>query len=78
MTLIEIFGSGCRKCEVLQERAIEAARNTGLQADIVKVTEFDRMMARGILSTPALALDGQLKFQGQVPTVRALEDLFRA
>ena len=77
MTLIEIFGSGCKKCEVLQERATVAARNIGLQADIVKVKEFDQMMARGIMSTPALALDGQLKLQGQVPTVQALEALLK-
>ena len=78
MTLIEIFGSGCKKCEVLQERATEAARNLGLQAEIVKIKEFDQMMARGIMSTPALALDGQLKLQGQVPTVKALEELLKA
>ena len=78
MTVIEIFGSGCKKCEMLQERATEAARNVGLQADIVKVKEFDQMMARGIMSTPALALDGQVKFQGQVPTVKALEELLAA
>lgn len=77
MTLIEIFGSGCKKCETLQERAAEAARNLGLQADIIKVKEFDQMMARGILSTPALALDGKVKFQGQVPTVQALEELLK-
>lgn len=77
MTLIEIFGSGCKKCEVLQERATEAARNLGLQADIIKVKEFDQMMARGILSTPALALDGKVVFQGQVPTVQALEELLK-
>ena len=78
MTLIEIFGSGCKKCEVLQERATEAARNLGLQAEIVKIKEFDQMMARGIMSTPALALDGLVKLQGQVPTVKALEALLKA
>jgi len=77
MTLIEIFGSGCKKCEVLQERATEAARNIGLKADIVKVKDFEQMMARGIMSTPALALDGQLKLQGQLPSVKALEDMLK-
>lgn len=77
MTLIEIFGSGCRKCEVLQERATEAARNLGLQAEIVKVKEFEQMMARGVMSTPALALDGKVILQGQLPTVGALEGLLK-
>ena len=77
MTRIEIFGSGCRKCEQLQERAEAAARNLGLQAEVVKVKDFEQMMARGILSTPALALDGQVKLQGQLPTVEALETLLR-
>ena len=77
MTRIEIFGSGCRKCEQLQERTEAAARNLGLQAEVVKVKDFEQMMARGILSTPALAVDGQVKLQGQLPTVEALEALLR-
>jgi small redox-active disulfide protein 2 len=75
---IEIFGSGCKKCEQLQERATEAARNLGLAVEVVKVKEFDQMMARGIMATPALAVDGQLKLQGQLPSVAALELLLRS
>mgnify|MGYP003339013694 CR=1 FL=1 len=56
---------------------LHAARNLGLQAEFVKVKEFDQMMARGIMATPALAVDGQLKLQGQLPSVEALELLLR-
>lgn len=78
MTRIEIFGSGCKKCEQLQERATEAAKNLGLQAEFVKVKAFDQMMARGIMATPALAVDGQVKLQGQLPSVEALEALLKS
>jgi len=74
---IEILGTGCKKCELLQERATEAANKLGLNAEIVKIKELEQIMARGVMSTPALAVDGQIKVQGHVPTVAALELMLR-
>jgi small redox-active disulfide protein 2 len=64
--LIEVFGPGCAKCLTLEKHTKEAAEKSGGIHQVVKVSDYGAMVARGILSTPALALDGQLKFQGKV------------
>ena len=77
MKRIEIFGKGCTKCELLTERAAEAARNLGFEAEIVKVKDMAEIVSRGVMTTPGLAVDGVLKSQGHVPSVKALEELLR-
>lgn len=64
--LIEVFGPGCAKCQTLEKHAKEAVEKSGGNHQVVKVSDYAAMAARGILSTPALAVDGQLKFQGKV------------
>lgn len=64
--LIEVFGPGCAKCETLLKHAKHAAEQAGGQHEVVKVSDYAAMAARGILSTPALAVDGLLRFQGRV------------
>ena len=74
---IEILGSGCAKCKLLAERAEEAAKELGLDFTLVKVTEYPDIVARGVMSTPGLVVDGAVKSQGHVPTVAAIKDLLR-
>ncbi len=64
--LIEVFGPGCAKCQVLEKHAQQAVERSGGNHEVVKVSDYAAMAARGILSTPALALDGHIKFQGKV------------
>ncbi|BDU71502.1 thioredoxin family protein [Mesoterricola silvestris] len=67
--LIEVFGPGCAKCETLLKNTKAAVEQAGGEHAVVKISDFAVMAARGILSTlstPALAIDGQLKFQGKV------------
>ena len=75
--LIEIFGSGCAKCEMLTNHAKLAVEESGGSHEVVKVTDFAAMAAKGILSTPALALDGRLRFQGKVATVAEILALLK-
>jgi small redox-active disulfide protein 2 len=75
--LIEVLGSGCAKCKLLAERAEEAAKGLGLDYALVKVTEYPDIVARGVMTTPGLVVDGVVKAQGHVPTVAALRDLLR-
>ena len=74
---IEILGSGCAKCKLLAERAEEAAKELGVDFTLVKVTEYPDIVARGVMSTPGLVVDGVVKSQGHVPTVAAIRDLLR-
>jgi small redox-active disulfide protein 2 len=64
--LIEVFGPGCARCETLLRNTKAAAEQSGGDHEVVKVSDYAVLAARGILSTPALAIDGQLKFQGKV------------
>jgi small redox-active disulfide protein 2 len=76
--LIEVFGPGCAKCQTLEKHAKEAAEKSGGTHQVVKVSDYAAMAARGILSTPALALDGQLKFQGKVASSDEILALIKA
>ena len=76
--LIEVFGSGCAKCETLLKHAQAAVGQSGQEHRVVKITDFAVMADRGILTTPALALDGQVRFQGKVPAPAEILALLKA
>ncbi|GAB4248632.1 MAG: thioredoxin family protein [Acidobacteriota bacterium] len=65
---IEILGPGCAKCQQLAAAAEEAARELGLQYELAKVTEIDKIIQYGVMMTPALVVDGVVKDYGRVPT----------
>lgn len=75
MTRIQVYGPGCQKCQVLAARAEQAARELGLECDIEKVSDMKAIVDAGILSTPALAVDGAMKIQGRVPTVTQIKEM---
>ena len=64
--LIEVFGPGCMKCQTMEKHANEAVEKSGGDHQVVKISDYAAMASRGILSTPALALDGHIKLQGRV------------
>jgi len=65
---IEILGTGCAKCEKLAASAEAAARNLGIEYELCKVTDLGEIMKRGVMFTPALAIDGRVKVSGRVPS----------
>jgi small redox-active disulfide protein 2 len=74
--LIEILGSGCPKCFETERRARQAVQQAGIEAEVVKVTDLRAFAARGVLATPAVALDGAVKLSGTLPSVQELVTLF--
>lgn len=66
MKNIQILGSGCSKCQVLAENAEAAARSLGLEYRLEKVTDINRIAEFGIMLTPGLAVDGEVKSFGRV------------
>lgn len=66
---IQVLGAGCPKCHKLVENAEAAAAEAGLEFELVKVTELNDIMAFGVMMTPALAVDGEVKVVGKVPSV---------
>ena len=75
MPVIEICGPGCSRCKILAERTEAAAKSLGLDYTLLKVTELPQIMARGVMSTPAMVVDGVVKVQGQIPSIEALAAL---
>lgn len=65
---IQILGSGCSKCKILEQHAREAVAELGIEAEVEKVSELERIMEMGVMSTPALAIDGVVKSVGRVLT----------
>jgi len=74
-TRLQILGTGCPKCRMLAEHAEKAARALGLEVEIEKVTDLERIVELGVVATPALVVDGQVKVSGRVPTVRRLQEI---
>jgi small redox-active disulfide protein 2 len=69
---IEVLGTGCAKCKTLYENAQKAVAASGRAAELVKVEEIPKIMSYGVMSTPALVIDGQVKFAGKVATVEEI------
>ena len=74
---IEILGPGCRNCALLEKRVLEAIETLGVEATVVKVVDYDEILAKGVMATPGLVIDGQVVLSGKVPTTRAIQDMVR-
>ena len=64
---IEILGMGCPKCKKLYENAQIAVKELNIQVEIVKVEDIQKIMDYGLMSTPAIAVDGEVKAAGRIP-----------
>lgn len=72
---IEIIGTGCSRCRALEQSAKDAVARFGLEAEIVKVDQLDEIVRRGVLMTPALAVDGVVKASGRVLSANEIHAL---
>ena len=77
MRKIQILGTGCPKCAKLAENAEAAAKALGIEYELVKVTDLNEIMDFGVMMTPALAVDGEVKVVGKAPTPAEIEELIR-
>jgi len=65
---IEILGTGCPKCNMLEANAKAAADNLGIEYELVHVKDLMKIASYGVMMTPALAIDGNVKVVGRVPS----------
>ncbi len=74
---IEVFGTGCPKCNMLEGNVKKVLSELNLKAEVVKITSIDEMVERGLMSTPALMIDGELVVAGRVPSVAELRGIIQ-
>ena len=75
MKKIQILGTGCAKCKTLAELAETAVKELGIDGQIEKVTDIKEIMKFGVMTTPALAVDGQVKIVGKVPAISEIKKI---
>lgn len=75
MKTIQILGTGCRKCGLLAETAEAAAKELGLPYTLEKVTDLNAIAGFGVMFTPALVVDGEVKLAGRVPSSDEMKKL---
>jgi small redox-active disulfide protein 2 len=73
----EVVGSGCRKCIELEKRVREAVARLGIKAEVEHIYDINRMAEMGVVSTPALILDGKVILSGMLPTTDYLISLIK-
>ena len=78
MKQLLILGSGCSRCTRLYEVTEQAAKEAGVAYEMNKVTDLKQIMALGVMATPALVVDGNLKVAGRVPSVEEIKRMLVA
>jgi small redox-active disulfide protein 2 len=74
---IQILGTGCAKCNALTMATEKVAQALNLPYELEKVTDLKQIMAFGVMTTPALVVDGKVKVSGKVPTVDEIKTMLR-
>jgi small redox-active disulfide protein 2 len=75
MKTIHVLGATCRSCRKLAENAEAAARELGIDFELIAVSDITQIMEYGVMMTPALVVDGEVKVVGTVPSVEELKPL---
>jgi len=74
---LKILGTGCPKCVKLEERTRQAADELGIEYTIEKVTDIQGIMSYGVMMTPGLVVNGEVKVSGRVPMVKDIQDILK-
>lgn len=72
---LQILGTGCAKCNALTQATETAAKSLGIPYELEKVTSLQQIMLFGVMTTPALVVDGKVKVSGKVPSVEEIKKL---
>ncbi len=78
MKLVQVLGPGCTRCKLVEENTRKAAKDIGLECEILKVTDITAIMHMGVMATPGIAIDGVVVSSGKVPSVEEIKKLLLA
>lgn len=74
---IKVLGTGCTRCKTLEKFANEAVAQAGIDATVTKVEDFIEIMNLGVMTTPALVIDGKVKVTGKVPSIPEIVQIIK-
>ncbi len=74
---IKVLGTGCQKCEMLYENVIRALEDLNIEANVIKIKDLMQISAHGVITTPALIIDGKLISQGKLLGVEEIKELLK-
>lgn len=74
---VQILGTGCPKCKQLTANAEQAIKDAGIDAEVEKVSDLQEIMRFGVMMTPALAVDGEVKSVGKLLSSKEIADILR-
>ncbi|UCF49512.1 MAG: TM0996/MTH895 family glutaredoxin-like protein [Thermoplasmatales archaeon] len=74
---IEVLGTGCAKCRATEKNVRKAVEELGIQAEIVKIEDLQDIINRGVMMTPAVVVDGEVKISGHQPTVEEIKKIIK-
>ena len=74
---LQILGTGCAKCNALTQATEQAAQTLGLPYELEKVTDLQRIISFGVMTTPALVVDGKVKVAGKIPNLNELKTMLQ-
>jgi len=77
MKKIQVLGPGCPKCRKMAERADLAAQELGIEYELEKVTDINDIVSFGVMITPALVVDGEVKIVGKLPRLEAMKKMIQ-
>ncbi|HEX7583156.1 MAG TPA: thioredoxin family protein [Prolixibacteraceae bacterium] len=72
---IKVLGTGCARCKSLEKATLQAVSESGIDATVTKVEDFLEIMKLGVMTTPALVVDGKVLVKGQVPSVAEISQM---
>ena len=75
---ISVYGTGCTKCRQAYERIVACVEELGVDAEVEKVRDIIKIYQAGIMTTPAIAIDGKIASAGQVPSVERIKQWLQA
>ena len=75
---VQVLGSGCPKCKALAERVESVISEMGLDCEVVKITDINEIMSFGVMMTPGLAVDGDVKSAGKLPSEEEIRDFLES
>jgi small redox-active disulfide protein 2 len=75
MKKLQILGTGCPKCKKLTEIVDEVAKSMGIEYELIKVTDINEILSFGVMMTPALVVDGEVKVYGKIPKPEEIKQM---